>query len=96
MALLKVSSTPDYQLASRGWSRKGTPRERYMCLKQQQPPRVKHMVHDQGPSSADYRLQQVLKRIHSRHHRSLQVRVPAAEEAKAKQQEVQEAPVVVQ
>jgi len=28
MALLKVSSTPDHQLASRGWSRKGAPRER--------------------------------------------------------------------
>jgi len=34
--------------------------------------------------------------MHARHHRSLQVRVLAAEEAKAKQQVVQEAPVVEQ
>jgi len=32
-----------------------------MCLKQQQPQRIKHMVHDQLPSTADYRLQQVQK-----------------------------------
>jgi len=34
--------------------------------------------------------------MHARHHRSLQVRIPADEEAKAKQQEAQEAPVVEQ
>jgi len=34
--------------------------------------------------------------MHTRHDRSLQVQVPAADEAKAKQQEVQEAPVVEQ